>query len=146
MIVAPDISIDVNFQRTEREGTRWAAERWTTYTSPSDAAIGTTEWLYGGNRFGTAGYEDLDGLIRMWMENFVSVDLANRDSVIQYEGRRGGAFGHNYFRDNPAVSSDLVLTVRYGYAPGSQNGRPLDHVGGLFWKIGDDYLQSLNDK
>jgi len=33
VIAAPDINIEVSLQRTEREGTRWAAERWTTYTS-----------------------------------------------------------------------------------------------------------------
>jgi len=36
VIAAPDINIEVYLQRTEREGTRWAAERWTTYTSARD--------------------------------------------------------------------------------------------------------------
>jgi hypothetical protein len=38
------------------------------------------------------------------------------------------------------VSSDLVLTVRYGRDPGAENGRPLKHDEGFFWQIGDDYL------
>jgi esterase/lipase superfamily enzyme len=146
VIAAPDINLEVSLQRTEREGTRWAAERWTTYTSPRDKAIGMSEWLFVGGRFGKAGYDNIDDMARMWAENFAQVDSASRDSVIQYEGKSGGAHGHDYFRSNPAVSSDLVLTVRYGRSPGAENGRPLEHVGGLFWKIDDDYLRSLDDE
>jgi hypothetical protein len=133
-------------QRTEREGTRWAAERWTTYTSPGDKAIGSAEWLFGGGRFGKARYDNIDDMARMWAEHFGHHDSSSRDAVVQYEGRTGGRHGHDYFRTNPAVASDLVLTVRYGRSPGAENGRPLEHVEGLFWKIDDDYLQSLNDK
>ncbi len=45
-----------------------------------------------------------------------------------------------------AVASDLALTVRYGRSPGAETGRPLGHVEGLFWRIDDDYLKSLNGK
>jgi esterase/lipase superfamily enzyme len=146
VIAAPDINLDVALQRTEREGTRWAAERWTTYTSPRDKAIGISEWLFGGGRFGKAGYDNIDDITKIWAENFAHVESKHRDSVIQYEGRTGGAYGHDYFRTNPAVASDLVLTVRYGYQPGVENGRPLDPIEGLFWKIDDDYLKYLSDK
>jgi hypothetical protein len=64
--------------------------------------------------------------------------------VIEYEGKFGGQHGHNYFRTNPAVASDLVLTVRYGRDPGAEHGRPLEHRGAIFWKIGDDYLRSID--
>jgi len=144
VIAAPDINLEVALQRTEREGTRWAAERWTTYTSSRDKAIGMSEWLFVGGRFGKAGYDNIDHVARMWAENFAHVDSVSRDSLIQYEGKFGGAHGHDYFRTNPAVASDLVLTVRYGRPPGAENGRPLEHVEGLFWKIDDDYLESLN--
>ena len=99
-----------------------------------------------GGRFGKAGHDNIDDMARMWAENFAHVDSASRDSVIQYEGRSGGSHGHDYFRTNPAVASDLVLTVRYGRSPGADNGRPLEHIEGLFWRIDDDYLQSQNDK
>jgi len=146
VIAAPDINLRVALQRTEREGTRWAAERWTTYTSTGDKAIGSSEWLSGGGRVGKAGYDNIDDFARMWTEHFSDVESVNRDSVIQYQGRSGGAFGHDYYRSNPAVSSDLVLAVRYGYPPGAENGRPLGPIEGLFWKIDDDYLKSPGDK
>ena len=90
--------------------------------------------------------EELDEIARMWAENFANVGSLSRDAVIQYEGRTGGAHGHNYFRTNPAVASDLILTVRYGRAPGTENGRPLEHVRGLFWRIDDDYLKPDSDQ
>jgi esterase/lipase superfamily enzyme len=146
VIAAPDINLEVSLQRTEREGTRWTAERWTTYTSPHDKAIGSAEWLFGGSRFGKADYDAVDNMAKMWTETSARMDSAGRDSVIQYEGKRGGHYGHDYFRTNPAVASDLVLAVRYGRSPGTENGRPLEQVGGIFWKIDDNYLKPLSDK
>lgn len=146
VIAAPDINLEVSLQRTEREGTRWAAERWTTYTSPYDKAIGMSEWLFGGGRFGKLLYDDVDAAMKAWMDYFSHVETWGRDAVIQYEGKRGGSSGHDYFRTNPAVASDLVLTIRYGRPPGAQNGRPLEHVEAFFWTIDDDYMESLKKK
>jgi hypothetical protein len=102
--------------------------------------------LFAGGRFGKVGYDNIDDVARAWAEYSAHDKSASRDSLIEYEGRSGGAYGHNYFRTNPAVASDLVLTVRYGHPPGAENGRPLEHIEGLFWKIDDDYLQSQNSK
>ena len=146
VIAAPDINIDIFMQRTEREGMRWAAHRWTTYTSSRDRAIGSSEWLFSGGRMGKTHYDSLDDYAKLWVEAFGQPEAAERDSVIQYLGRKGGAFGHNYFRTNPSVASDLVLTIRYGRSPGAENGRPLEHVEGMFWKIDDDYLKSPDEK
>ena len=142
VLAAPDLNIDVVMQRTGTEAITWAAERWTYYTSPSDQAIGFAEFLFGGQRFGRARYESVDDLIRQ-RSDFLQATLGNREAVIAYEGKIGGRYGHNYFRINPAVAADLVLTVRYGRDPGAEHGRPLEHRGAIFWKIGDDYLQSL---
>ena len=54
-----------------------------------------------------------------------------------------GSFGHNYFYSNPAVSSDLMLVLRYGKAPGAENGRPLGIKDDGFWTINDDYPGTL---
>jgi hypothetical protein len=50
-----------------------------------------------------------------------------------------GAFGHDYFHSNPAVSSDLILMMRYHLLPGAENGRPLRVTKNGFWTIDDDY-------
>lgn len=142
VIAAPDINIEVSLQRTEREGTVWAAERWTTYTSARDKAIGISEYVFGGSRFGKAGQDTIGEDQRLWMDNIADNQKTARDTVVQYQGRAGGFAGHNYFRTNPAVASDLVLTVRYGRAPGAESGRPLKHDEAFFWEIDDDYLDS----
>jgi esterase/lipase superfamily enzyme len=142
VIAAPDINIEVGIQRTKREGTLWAADRWTMYTSRNDKAIGFSEWLFGGLRIGKAVFDRNDNSLMALMENQPQVGLKQRNAVIQYEGKTGGMAGHNYFRTNPAVASDLVLTVRYGRPAGAENGRPLEHIEGVFWKIDDDYLKS----
>ena len=146
VIAAPDINLEVTLQRTEREGTRWAAERWTTYSSPGDKSIGLSEWLFSGTRFGKLVYDDMDDMDKVLAENFARIDSTGNDSVIQYAGKTGRSRSHNYFRTIPVVASDLVLAVRYGRSPGAENGRPLEHVGGLFWRIDDDYLESLDGK
>ena len=61
-------------------------------------------------------------------------------TVVEYTGSRGGAFGHSYFRDNPAVSSDVILVLRYDRPPGAEHGRPLEQVGPRFYRIDDTYL------
>jgi hypothetical protein len=87
------------------------------------------------------------GLLRVGQLDFVnpqeSIDMTARSpgnvAFVQYTGTRGGAHGHSYFRENPAVSSDLVLTLRYERDPGVENGRPLANIQGHFWAIDDDY-------
>ena len=62
-------------------------------------------------------------------------------NVIEFRGD-GGRFGHSYFHDNPAVSSDIILSLRFGKRPGDGEGRPLRRQHGRFYVIEDDYLLS----
>ena len=57
---------------------------------------------------------------------------------VDFEGD-ADRFGHSYFLTNPNASSDLVLLLRYGFAPGEENGRPLEYLGAGFWRIPDDF-------
>ncbi len=62
---------------------------------------------------------------------------AARVTGVNFEGESTG-YGHDYFRTNPAVSSDLVLMIRYGLKPGGA-GRPLEHIGLNFWRVPEGY-------
>lgn len=62
---------------------------------------------------------------------------AGRVTVVNFVGESTG-YGHDYFRTNPAVSSDLVLMLRYGFEPG-EAGRPLEHIGLNFWRVPPNY-------
>ena len=54
-----------------------------------------------------------------------------------------GAFGHDYFHSNPAVSSDLIMLMRYHMMPGDEYGRPLGSDGKGFWSVDDDYPKNV---
>ena len=92
----------------------------TIYTSKRDKAIGIASWLFdSGLRVGGVGLDDLTPEMR--------AALAKQENIamVQYVGAKGGDYGHNYFRLNPSVASDLVLLLRYDLAPGIEHGRPL---------------------
>ncbi len=140
VLAAPDINLSVMLMRTASEFFAAGVRRLTMYTSPNDKAIGIAEFLFGGGlRLGSADYQNTRAVLQgTSYERFESDGTLM--TLIQYAGEHGGAYGHDYFRTNPAVASDLVLTVRYGRDPGAENGRPLKQDGGFFWRIGDDYL------
>ena len=47
-------------------------------------------------------------------------------------------FGHDYYHSNPAVSSDLILALRYGAAAGSAQ-RPLKAAAPNYWVLDDEH-------
>jgi len=136
VLAAPDLDLAVTLQRVAAERVSASVRRMTIYTSPHDKAISLSEFLFG-------------GLARIGQLNFLELqekaDLPpsrpdTNAAFIEYAGPRGGAHGHSYFRENPAVASDVVLVMRYDRGPGAHDGRPLRHMEGAFWAIDDDYL------
>ena len=136
VLAAPDPDIDVMMQRTSSARLSAGVKRLTIYTSTYDKALGLSEFLFGGLR-------------RLGQTKAASIPEANDTMVkrlqnvalVEYVGTHAGDFGHNYFRKNPAVASDLILTLRYDRDPGPENGRPLKHKGHIFWELDDDYLE-----
>ena len=135
VLVAPDVDFKVTLQRFVAEALGPAFGRITIYANADDNAIAAASALFSSRvRLGAVQPEELT---QAQKEAFARV--ANLD-VIVYQGRAGGAFGHTYYRDNPAVSSDILMVLRYGRPPGAATGRPLTPRGNNFWVIGDDYL------
>ena len=132
VLAAPDLDVDVVIQRAATARLGKVPERSVVYISSSDKALGFSRLLFGGMRLG-----------KLQPDVFTKEELgALRKSyiaIIDARVTKPGAFGHNYFYSNPAVSSDLILAVRYGKGPGAENGRPLDVEGNGFWLIRDDY-------
>lgn len=134
VFAAADLDVQVISQRIAAEYLALAVDQGTLYTSPGDEAIGIAEWLFASprGRVGTLGIEELtEAEIGRMKAN------AARVTVINFEGESTG-YGHDYFRTNPAVSSDLVLKIRYGLKPG-EAGRPLEHIGLNFWRVPEGY-------
>jgi esterase/lipase superfamily enzyme len=135
-LAAPDLDFEVSLQRFAAERFFKAADHITIYVSEGDKAIGISGWLFGSiRRMGQLRYEDLPADERELLRETGRLDFI--DARV-----KGGGWGHDYFHSNPAVSSDVILLLRYGRGPGADNGRPLlKPEGGGFWTITKDYPQ-----
>jgi len=136
ILAAPDIDVEVAEQRLMAEKLGLSAERTTIYTSPADKAIGIAAWLFESprGRIGTMGESSLSAQDKKYLEN-----IPTNLTIVRFEGdKEGGGFGHSYFRNNPSVSSDIVLLLRYDRQPGTPS-RPLKPLGLHFWEVPADY-------
>jgi esterase/lipase superfamily enzyme len=136
ILAAPDLDVDVVLQRMVTARIGRTPERMTMYVSSTDKALGIASWLFGGDsRLGKLkasifSPEELDQLRASKTINIVDARL-----------KKIGNFGHDYFHSNPAVSSDLILVMRYHEPPGPEYGRPLGGSKDGFWVVDDKYPQ-----
>jgi esterase/lipase superfamily enzyme len=142
ILAAPDLDFDVTLQRVVSEPLSPGVGHVTVYVSQSDKAIGLAEWLFSSVK--RIGRLQLGDLIAQAQAGDVSTFAVMREdtnsSIVELKGD-GGAFGHGYFHENPAVSSDVLQILRFDREPGSEHGRPLVREQGNFWRIeDDDYL------
>jgi esterase/lipase superfamily enzyme len=132
VLAAADLDVDVVMQRCVSARLGKVPERSLIYISAADKALGLSRLLFGGTRLG-----------KLQPEIFTKEEIeALRKSplaVVDAHVTQPGAYGHNYFYANPAVSSDLILVLRYGRAPGAEHGRPLEIEESGFWEIDDKY-------
>src|SRR6185436_2057596 len=121
-------------QRLAAERVSRACQQVAIYICREDKALSMSNWLFmGAIRFGE-----------------ISSNLFAPDEIKVLRGSRrlqfidarvadAGALGHSYFYSNPAVSSDLILLLRYQLPPGGEHGRPLSAAESGFWVIDDKY-------
>jgi esterase/lipase superfamily enzyme len=134
VLAAPDMDLDVVIQRLATARVGSVPERAAMYVCSRDKALGISNWLFGGlTRLGEIRANTFTP------EEIHALRASNRPQVIDARISNAGAFGHDYFHSNPAVSSDLILMMRYQFAPGAENGRPLGVNSQGFWLIDDDY-------
>ncbi len=134
MLAAPDLDLGVMEQRVMTEPIGIAVGAITIYVSPTDKALGISRWLFGGlRRLGTAEATSLD------RSTYARLKTVGNVNFVELKGD-GGSFGHSYFHENPAVSSDVLLAIRFDRKPGAEHGRPLEPQGNHFWLIRDGYL------
>ena len=130
VLVAPDLDLDVVSQRYLGERMHDAADYLTVYVSRDDQALGVAEWLARSTRrIGRIRPEDIQEAIRTrW-------GLVKDVAIIDVR-LKSGQHGHSYFYRIPAVSSDLLLLLRYGALAGSPQ-RPLTPVFPGYWILDD---------
>ena len=131
ILAAPDLDFGVVQQRLAAEHLSAAVGQISVYLNPNDGALGLAQRLATGRRLGRLDSEDLsageaDLFAALGNVSFINVEDA------------GGRLGHSYFRRNPAVFSDIILTMRTGDLPGT-TVRPMENLKGNFWTIHADY-------
>jgi esterase/lipase superfamily enzyme len=138
VLAAPDLDFQVILQRISAEQLAAGVEQLTLYTSQGDKALGAAEALFDSvTRLGRIQPKDLDEKLTQTLENVGNLDF------VEYRGS-SDVIGHGYFHNSPAVSSDLVLVLRYDRSAGAQNGRPLRFVAPHFWYLTDSYPETLD--
>jgi esterase/lipase superfamily enzyme len=134
VLAAPDLDLDVVIQRMVTARLGRLPEHFAMYVCSKDKALGISNWLFGGGmrlgkvRAASFTPEEMETLRRAKTVQIIDAQISN-----------AGAFGHDYFHSNPAVSSDLILLMRYQLPPGADTGRPLGGTGNGFWSIDDHY-------
>ena len=127
ILAAPDLDFGVVRQRLIAEKFGPAIGQITIYVNQEDDALGLSESLMGGTRFGRLDSEDLGET-----EGEIFSEVTNVH-IINIQGKTGG-LGHNYFRKNSGASSDLAIVIREGSKPGDAM-RPLVHRVLNFWDL-----------
>ncbi len=131
ILASPDLDMEVVRQRFGAERFDTACERLTIYVSSQDKAIGLAEWLFQSKqRLGQLRPEDLTPEQRARLKEIDRVDIV--DARV-----KTGFLGHSYYHSNPAVSSDIMLTLRYGAEAGSPQ-RPLKEAAPSYWVLDDE--------
>ena len=133
VLAAPDLDIDVVIQRCTTARLGKVPERSVIYICKQDEALGFSRFLFGGMRLGKLQPDIFS------REELEAMRKSPNIAIVDARVTKPGSFGHNYFYSNPAVSSDLLLVLRYGRAPGAENGRPLKGEADGFWHIDDKY-------
>lgn len=138
ILAAPDLDTGVARQRIASERVSEAFEQVNIYVNPDDVALRLSSFLTKYPRIGAAEKEDfgpgeLAGLRKEGLIHFIRVEGAS------------GQHSHSYFRQNPAVLSDIVLALRTRAFPGGTL-RPLEEDADLFWRLQPNYpLDRLPD-
>jgi esterase/lipase superfamily enzyme len=133
VLASPDLDLDVTIQRLGAERFFRGTERVTIYVTAKDRAIGFSNWLFGSRRrVGQMSLADLSPALMQKLAGLPHTNFISARVKLDFTG-------HDYYRSNPAVSSDLILLLRDNREPGAANGRPLTEVAGNYWRIEDGY-------
>ena len=132
VLIAADMDMQVEMQRVVGEAMGLAVDRVTIYTNSEDKALAAAMSLFSSqHRLGTLTASDLTERQREFLRRMANLDL------IVYKGSGGGLLGHSYY-DDPAVSSDVLMVLRYGWRPGEGKRQGLEQVDGNIWRITDN--------
>lgn len=136
ILAAPDLDIGVVEQRLVAEKFGPAFGQITMYANPNDTALGISQIVNLGTRFGRSRPEDLSDRVAEVFRGVHNVSFINVEGVT-------GFVGHSYFEEHRGVLADIVAVLATNSTPGSVT-RPLTHVKGNFWTLPQDYMPDLS--
>ncbi len=138
ILAAPDLDIGILRQRLLSERFSEAFEQVNVYLNPDDAALRLSSFITKYPKLGAAKGEDFN---EGELETLRKQGLIH---LVRVEGA-GGSDSHSYFRNNPAVLSDIVLALRTRAFPGGTL-RPLESDSDTIWRLQPNYpLDRLPD-
>ena len=112
VLVAPDMDLG-SFVNAVADGAMAVPERTTIYISSQDKALDISAWIGGFARLGQP-LSVLTPKNIAFLHEQEGVDIVD---VFAAEQLLGSWLGHSYFHDDPWVSTDVLLTLRYGLLP-----------------------------
>lgn len=137
ILVGSDSDRDI-FGGLLEDGLLNVMERLTVYMSDTDRALGISRFLFTRRRLGQVFQPGaLEPEVRDYLnrtEDLVAIDVTNAEDA-------AAGNGHAYFRQSPWVSSDVLMTLKYGLAP-AQRGL-VRHPTQPVWAFPRDYEQRL---
>ncbi len=136
ILAAPDLDVGVVQQRLGAERLETAIGQTTIYTNREDRALGISQFLVDGLRFGRLSANDLSEQEREIMGQIRNVSFINVEGV-------DSLIGHSYYRKHSGVLSDLAILIRQGLKPG-EPGRPLIRTQDNFWVLPIGYPHNEN--
>lgn len=131
ILAAADLDLGVARQRLVAERFADAFEQVNIYVNPKDGALQVSQIIGRVSRLGGVNPSQLSDKER--------ADLASANNVNMIIVEEGGTqLGHSYFRQNPAVLSDIVLVLRTRASAGTAF-RPLEPVAQNIFTLHQDY-------
>lgn len=141
MLAAPDFDVEVASQRITAERVWQVANRSVIYVSSQDRELRKASWLFNSaSRFGELSPSDME------IDELALLQKNSRIQIIDARIAGTGKDTHEYFKTNPAVSSDVILVLRDHRDPGSRHGRPLLSHKDAFWEIYANYPEKQIDQ
>ena len=131
VLAAADLDLGVARQRLVAERFADGFEQINIYVNPGDSALQLSRIIGRISRLGGVNPAQLSVKERADLASASNVNL-----IIVEEG--GTELGHAYFRENPAVLSDIVLALRTRAAAGT-SFRPMEPLGANIFALHQDY-------
>jgi len=131
VLAAADLDLGVARQRLVAERFADGFQQINIYVNPGDSALQVSRIIGRVSRLGGVNPNQLTDKERADLASASNVNL-----IIAEEA--GTELGHSYFRENPAVLSDIVLALRTRAAAGT-SFRPMEPVGDNIFVLHQDY-------